>query len=341
MNLDIFDYTLPKQLIAQSPHIPPDECRLFVYNKKTKEISHKIFKDIIDYLSPNDLIVLNNTKVIPAKLSATKESGSLLQILLIEQIQKNVYYCFVKGKIKHDTIITLPKNLKATILQTNEQKKIIKFETDSDIKDYLYDIGSMPLPPYIKRKDNQLDALDKLYYQTVFAEVEGSIAAPTASLHFTNDLLEKIKQKGIKIAYITLHVGLGTFKSVETQNIQEHKMHEEYFEISAKTAQIYNTALLENRTILPVGTTVVRALESASNAQGFLKPSSTKTDIFIYPGYNFKTVKNILTNFHLPKSTLIMLVAGLIGIENTQFCYKKAIEEKYRFFSYGDAFLVI
>ncbi|SDC97453.1 S-adenosylmethionine:tRNA ribosyltransferase-isomerase [Desulfurella multipotens] len=341
MNLDTFDYNLPKELIAQKPHIPPDECRLFVYNKKNKSISHKIFKDIIEFLSPGDLIVLNNTKVIPAKLSAKKESGGSIGILLIEQIEKNTYYCFVKGKIKHDTKINLAKNLKATIIQTNGQKKIIKFDTTNDIREYLYEIGSMPLPPYIKRKNKEFDVLDKQYYQTVFAEIEGSIAAPTASLHFTSNLLDQIKQKGVQIAYITLHVGLGTFKSVETQNIQEHKMHEEYFEISAKTAQIYNKAKLENRNILPVGTTVVRALESASNDKGYIKPTSAKTDIFIYPGYKFKTVNNILTNFHLPKSTLIMLVAALIGIEDTHFCYKKAIEEKYRFFSYGDAFLVI
>ncbi len=341
MNLDIFDYTLPKELIAQEPHIPPDECRLFVYNKKTKEISHKIFRDIVDFLSPNDLIVLNNTKVIPAKLFAKKETGGALEILLIEEIEKNTYYCFVKGKIKRNTTIILYKNLKATILQTNEKKKIIKFDINCDIKNYLHEIGSMPLPPYIKRKDNKLDTLDKKYYQTVFAKVEGSIAAPTASLHFTQDLLTKIKQKGIQIVYITLHVGLGTFKSVETQNIEEHKMHEEYFEIPQNTALIYNQAKLENRKILPVGTTVVRTLESAAGKDGFLMPVSGKTDIFIYPGYNFKTVSNILTNFHLPKSTLIMLVAALIGTENTRYCYKEAIKEKYRFFSYGDAFLVI
>lgn len=341
MNLDTFDYNLPKELIAQTPHIPPDECRLLVYNKKTQEINHKIFKDIVDFFSPNDLIVLNNTKVIPAKLQANKESGSKLSILLIEQIEKNMYYCFVKGKIKHDTQIILEKNLKATIIQTAEQKKIIKFQTEYDIKDYLYEIGSMPLPPYIKRKNRKFDDLDKKYYQTVFAKVEGSIAAPTASLHFTQELLKKIEEKGIKIAYVTLHVGLGTFKSVETQNIQEHKMHEEYFEIPQVTAINYNKAKLEKRKILSVGTTVVRALESASGNDGFLQPTSTTTDIFIYPGYRFKTVENLLTNFHLPKSTLIMLVAALIGIENTHLCYKKAIEEKYRFFSYGDAFLVI
>jgi len=341
MNLELFDYTLPKELIAQTPHIPPDECRLFVYNKKTKEISHKIFRDIIDFLSPNDLIVLNNTKVIPAKLFAKKETGGTLEILLIEQIEKNVYYCFVKGKIKHDTTIKLEKNLKATILQTDEKKKIIKFDTNEDIKNYLYEIGSMPLPPYIKRKDNKLNALDKKYYQTVFAKVEGSIAAPTASLHFTQDLLEKIKQKGIQIAYVTLHVGLGTFKSVETPNIQEHKMHKEYFEIPLNTALMYNQAKMNGSTILPVGTTVVRSLESAASYDGFLNPISGETDLFIYPGYKFKTVNNILTNFHLPKSTLIMLVAALIGTENTLYCYNEAIKEQYRFFSYGDAFLVI
>ncbi len=341
MNLDTFDYKFPKDLIAQKPHIPPDECKLFVYCKKTKEIYHKIFKNILEFLSPDDLLVLNNTKVIPAKLTAKKESGGSVGILLIEQIEKNTYYCFVKGKVKHTTKITLPNNLKATIMQTNEQKKIIKFDTEKDIKEYLYEIGSMPLPPYIKRKNNELDALDKQYYQTIFAEIEGSIAAPTASLHFTSNLLEKIKQKGIKIAYVTLHVGIGTFKSVETQNIQNHKMHEEYFEIPEKTAQIYNQTKAKNNKILPVGTTVVRALESASCPNGLLKPISAKTDIFIYPGYKFKTVNSILTNFHLPKSTLIMLVAALIGIENTRFCYQEAIKQKYRLFSYGDAFLVI
>lgn len=341
MNLDTFDYNLPKELIAQTPHIPPDECRLLVYNKKTQEIAHRIFKDIVDFLSPNDLIVLNNTKVIPAKLQATKESGAKLSILLIEQIEKNTYYCFVKGKIKHDTQITLDKNLKATIMQTAEQKKIIKFQTEYDIKDYLHEIGSMPLPPYIKRKNRKFDDLDKKYYQTVFAQVEGSIAAPTASLHFTQELLKKIEEKGIKISYVTLHVGLGTFKSVKTQNIQEHKMHEECFEIPKVTAINYNKAKLQKRKILSVGTTVVRALESVSDSDGFLQPTSTTTDIFIYPGYRFKTVENLLTNFHLPKSTLIMLVAALIGIENTHFCYKNAIEEKYRFFSYGDSFLTI
>lgn len=341
MNLNLFDYSLPRDLIAQTPHIPPDECKLFVYNKKDKTISHKIFKEIVDYLDPGDLIVLNNTKVIPAKLRAQKESGGKIEILLIEEFDKNEYYCFIKGKIKHDSKVILDNNIQATIKSSTQQKKIIKFQINSDIKEYLYKIGSMPLPPYIKRNNKDFDDFDKKYYQTVFAKIEGSIAAPTASLHFTKSLLRHIQKKGIQLSFVTLHVGLGTFKAVETKNIEEHKMHEEYVDIPEETIETYNLAKKNKKRILSVGTTVVRALESASDNNGLLNPFSQKTNIFIYPGYKFKTIENLLTNFHLPKSTLLMLVSTLIGRNTLMNCYKKAIEENYRFFSYGDAFLII
>ena len=341
MDIELFDYDLPQQLIAQQPHIPRDECRLMVCNKKTGKIEHRIFKDLIDYLDENDLLVLNNTKVIPARLLAKKPGGGKIEIFLLKPITKNRFYCLTKGKFKNTTIATLKNGSRVKITKISGiMERVVEFENTTDAFELLESVGEVPLPPYIKRDYNNYNKeKDFEYYQTVFAKKEGAVASPTAGLHFTQNLIETLKNKGIKITYITLHVGIGTFMPVKEKEIEKHKMHSEEFEISKESAEIINYYAGKGRTIA-VGTTVVRALEAASNNKREVKPIKTSTDIFIYPGYKFKIIDGLITNFHLPKSTLLMLVSAFYKREKILDCYKKAIDEQYRFFSFGDAMFI-
>ncbi len=342
MDVELFDYDLPKELIAQHPHIPRDECKLMVCNRKTGGITHMIFKDIINLLNSGDLLVLNDTKVIPARIFARKETGGKVEIFLLEKIEKNRFLCLTKGKIKKTTKVILKNGQVAEITKLeNSDKRIVEFGETDNVYELLEEVGEVPLPPYIKRcYDNYNREKDFKYYQTVFAKKMGAVASPTAGLHFTEELLNKIRNKGIKVTYITLHVGIGTFRPVKVKEVEKHKMHSEKFEISKETAEIINSTKLSGGRIIAVGTTVVRALESAPNEEGLIKPTNSETDIFIYPEYKFKIIDALITNFHLPKSTLLMLVSAFYNREKILKCYKEAIEKKYRFFSFGDAMFI-
>ncbi len=339
MNVDIFDYKLPKEIIAQKPHIPRDECKLMVCSKQKDSIEHTIFKHIVNYLNKGDLLILNNTKVIPARLFAHKETGSKLEIFLLEEIERNKYLCLTKGKFRNNLEVSLKNGVKAILQKTDTDKRIITFLEKTDIKEMLNEIGEVPLPPYIKRDYENYDKhQDFQYYQTVYAKKDGAVAAPTAGLHFTENLLEDIKNIGVNIAYITLHVGIGTFRPVKEQFVENHIMHEETYEINEQTAEIYNQTKGKGR-IIAVGTTVVRALESAVHGK-YLKTQKEKTSIFIYPGYKYKAIDAIITNFHLPKSTLLMLVSAFYNRDKILNCYKEAILQGYKFFSFGDAMFI-
>lgn len=334
-----FYYDLPEELIAQTPKEPRDSSRLLVYNRQTKEVEHKIFRDIVNYLRAGDVLVVNNTKVLPARLFATTKNGGAVEVLLLKRLDIDKWEVLVKPGRK----CTVGKELKISeelslvvegITPTGE--RIVKFIYDGIFEEILDRLGSMPLPPYIK---TQLK--DKNRYQTVYAKHEGSAAAPTAGLHFTPELLRKIRDMGVEIAEVLLHVGLGTFRPVKEDIITDHKMHSEHYEISAETAEIINSAKREGRRVIAVGTTSVRTLESASDENGFIKPCNADTQIFIYPPYKFKCVDALVTNFHLPESTLIMLVSALTGREEVLSLYETAVKEKYRFFSFGDAMMVL
>lgn len=341
MKVEEFNYELPEELIAQTPLEKRDTSRLLVLNKKTGEVTHQKFHNIIDYLNPGDTLVLNDTKVLPARLIGEKEeTKAVIEILLLKNIENDIWECLCKPsrRIKIGTTINFGNGkLKA---------KCIK-ELDSGIRHFqmiyvgifyeiLDELGTMPLPPYIheKLKDNSR-------YQTVYAKELGSAAAPTAGLHFTKELLEEIKQKKIQICYVTLHVGLGTFRPVNVEKIEDHEMHSEYYIMTKEVAEILNETKKSGKKIISVGTTSTRVLETiASKNNGIFKEESNFTNIFIYPGYQFKAVDALITNFHLPKSTLIMLVSALAGKENIMNAYKIAVKEKYRFFSFGDAMLI-
>lgn len=333
-------YDLPPELIAQTPIEPRDQARLLVYNRKDKSIEHKIFKDVIDYLEKGDVLVINTSKVLPARLIGHKETGAKIEVLLLKRIDLNTWETLVKpGKrAKPGTIIKFSDNLSCKIISDTEVGgKIVEFTCNGVFEDEINKIGSMPLPHYIKEtlKDNSM-------YQTVYANITGSSAAPTAGLHFTTELLDKIKAKGIIIAEVMLHVGLGTFRPVSEDNILNHHMHSEYFEITEETVDIINQAKKRGNKVVAVGTTSIRTLESAATfGNGELKPYKGDTNIFIYPGYKFKVVDAVITNFHLPESTLIMLVSAFCGIDETLNMYKVAVENKYRFFSFGDATLLL
>lgn len=324
MKLSDFDYPLPKHLIAQSPVEQRDNSKLMIVND---EIAHKQFYNIVDYLNKEDVVVLNDSKVVPARITGEKETGGKIEVLIIRRINKD-YECLVKGKkIKEGTRLVF-RNVVGTVKKKNGFRFIISFNKEINLQN----IGEMPTPPYIKEK-----LLDQKRYNTVYAKRDGSIAAPTAGLHFTKNLIEKIKDKGVKIAYITLHVGVGTFLPVKTEKIEEHKMEEEYFRIGRKNAEIINNG----ERIFAVGTTVIRALES-SCINGKIIPKEGWTGLFIYPGYKFKSKINcLLTNFHLPKSTLFLLVCTFAGRERTFKAYKNAIENKYGFYSFGDAMMIM
>ena len=339
MNIEEFDFELPENLIAQTPLQKRDSSKLLVLDKKTGNIEHKHFTDIIDYLNEGDTLVLNDTKVLPARLYGVKEeTNALIEILLLKETKKDTWECLVKPakRVHVGTIVNFSDKLKAKcILEKEDGIRHFELHYNGILLEILDELGEMPLPPYIHEKLEEKDR-----YQTVYAKNSGSAAAPTAGLHFTNELLEKIKQKNVNIVYITLHVGLGTFRPVNVENILDHKMHSEFYMMSKETADILNKTKKQNKKIISVGTTSTRTLETIINNYGTFKQCSGWTDIFIYPGYEFKAIDNLITNFHLPKSTLVMLVSALAGRENIMNAYNEAIKNEYRFFSFGDSMLI-
>lgn len=334
-----FYYDLPEELIAQTPATPRDSSRLLVYDRQSDKVEHKIFRDVTDYLKAGDVLVINNTKVLPARLFAHTQNGGAVEVVLLKRIDKDRWEVLVKPgkKCAKGKKLTVSDELSLTVEDiTDSGERIVKFEYDGVFEEILDKLGSMPLPPYIKAKLE-----DKNRYQTVYAKYDGSAAAPTAGLHFTPELLKRIRDKGVQVAEVLLHVGLGTFRPVKEDIITDHKMHSEYFEVSAEAAEIINDAKRENRRVIAVGTTSVRTLESAADENGFIKPQKGDTQIFIYPPYKFKCVDALITNFHLPESTLVMLVAAMTGREKILSLYNLAVENKYRFFSFGDAMLIV
>ena len=342
MKVDIFDFHLPEERIAQTPLENREESRLMVLNKETGETTDGIFKDVISYLNAGDCLVLNDTRVLPARLFGVKEdTGAKVEFLLLKQEEGDTWEVLVKPakRVKVGTTIVFGDGeLKATCTEELEHGgRKISFTYDGIFYEILDALGSMPLPPYIKE---QLDEKDR--YQTVFARERGSAAAPTAGLHFTERLLDEIRKKGVNIAFITLHVGLGTFRPVSVDSIDEHEMHAEYYEMTEETAELLNETKRNGGRIITVGTTSTRTLETiASKHNGSFQAESGWTDIFIYPGYEFKAINGMITNFHLPKSTLIMLISALAGRENVLAAYNQAVEKNYRFFSFGDAMLIV
>lgn len=339
MTTEDFVFNLPDELIAQTPLEKRDSSRLLVLDKETGEITHKHFTDIIDYLNEGDTLVLNDTKVIPARLIGEKEeTGAIIEVLMLKEINSNNWECLVKPakRVKIGTIINFGNKLKAQCTFIGEEGiRHFKLIYKGILYEILDELGQMPLPPYIHEKLE-----DKNRYQTVYAKNIGSAAAPTAGLHFTEELLEKIKKKKINIAYVTLHVGLGTFRPVSVSNIKDHKMHSEFYSMDKKTADLLNETKKNGNSIISVGTTTTRTLETIMNLYGTFKQCSGSTDIFIYPGYEFKAIDKLITNFHLPKSTLVMLVSALAGKDNIMKAYNEAIENKYRFFSFGDSMFI-
>ena len=340
MDVKDFDYDLPEELIAQDPLEDRSSSRLMVLDKKTGEVSHHIFKEIIKYLRPGDCLVLNNTKVIPARLYGVKEGTmAKIEILLLKRKQNDVWETLVKPgkKVKPGTKIIFGDGILTgeVIDVVDDGNRLIQFSYDGIFEEILDKLGQMPLPPYIT---HQLK--DKNRYQTVYAKYDGSAAAPTAGLHFTKELLNEVKEKGVDIAEVTLHVGLGTFRPVKVDNVLDHHMHSEFYMVSQEAADKINNAKKNGGRIISVGTTSTRTLESAADENGMLHECSGWTDIFIYPGYKFKVIDCLITNFHLPQSTLVMLVSALAGREHILSAYKKAVEEKYRFFSFGDAMFI-
>ena len=340
MKTDDFDFDLPEELIAQTPLERRDASKLLVLDKTTGEISHRHFTDVIDYMEKGDTLVLNDTKVMPARLYGVKEeTGAVIEVLLLKDEGNNVWECLTKPakRIKEGTIVSFGDGkLKAKCMEVlDEGIRKLKLEYKGILYEILDELGEMPLPPYIHEK-----LKDKDRYQTVYAKNVGSAAAPTAGLHFTKDLLEKIKDKGVNIAYITLHVGLGTFRPVNVEDVTKHKMHSEYYVMSAEVADLLNRTKEDGHKIISVGTTSTRTLETIASLYGKFKECSGWTDIFIYPGYEFKGIDYLITNFHLPKSTLVMLVSALAGKDNIMKAYNEAIENKYRFFSFGDSMLI-
>lgn len=340
MKTSDFDYYLPEEQIAQTPAEPRDSSRLLVYDREKDEIYHKHFYDIVDFLKDGDVLVRNNTKVLPARIFAYTENGGKVEVLLLKRFNLTDWEVLVKPgkKARIGAKLTVSQELSLVVTDIFEESgsRKVTFNFDGVFEDVISRIGEMPLPPYITEK-----LKDKERYQTVYAKVDGSAAAPTAGLHFTDALFEKIKAKGVEVVDVLLHVGLGTFRPVKVDNVLEHHMHSEYYEIGEEAAEKINKAKKEGRRIIAVGTTSVRTLESAADENGFVKPVKGNTEIFIYPPYKFKCVDALITNFHLPKSTLIMLVASMTGREKILDIYKTAVEEKYRFFSFGDAMLIV
>ena len=339
MKVTDFDYYLPKELIAQTPIEKRDESRLMVLNRKTHTIEHRTFKDIIDYLEPGEVLVRNNTKVIPARIYGKKETGAHVEFLLLNNIEGDIWECIVRpgNKLHVGTKVIFGDGLlKAEILEIMDGgTRKVKFFYDGIFNEILDKIGLMPLPPYIHE---QLKEKDR--YQTVYAKYDGSAAAPTAGLHFTEELLKKIEEKGIIIANVTLHVGIGTFRPVKEDTVEAHKMHSEHFYIKQEDVDKINNAKKQGKRVIAVGTTSCRVLESIADENGMVKQVEEDTSIFIYPGYKFKCLDGLITNFHLPQSTLLMLVSALAGRDYIMEAYKEAVKEKYRFFSFGDAMFI-
>ena len=341
MKLEDFDYELPEELIAQTPLTDRSASKLLVLNKNNGSIEHKHFRNIIEYLNKGDTLVLNDTKVIPARLIGEKtDTKAVIEVLLLKNVEGNIWESLAKPakRVKVGSIISFGDgSLKAKCVELGEEG-IRRFELiyNGVLFEILDKLGTMPLPPYIHEKLE-----DQNRYQTVYAKNEGSAAAPTAGLHFTKELMKELEDKGINIVYLTLHVGLGTFRPVTTENILEHHMHSEYYEISQETCDVINKTKKNGNRLVVVGTTSVRVLETVANKYNELKEDSGWTDIFIYPGYKFKVVDNLITNFHLPKSTLVMLVSALAGREHILDAYKEAVKNEYRFFSFGDSMFII
>ena len=334
-----FYYDLPEELIAQTPLEPRDSSRLLVYNRTTGEVFHRHFRDVGDYLKPGDLLVVNTTKVYPARIFAYTEHGGKVEILLLKRQNLTDWECLVKPgkKCREGVILVVNEELKAEIIsRTDDGGRIVRFIFDGVFEDILSRVGEMPLPPYIHEK-----LKDKDRYQTVYCKQEGSAAAPTAGLHFTLRLIDELKAKGVEFAEVQLNVGLGTFRPVKTDDLEHHKMHTEYYVMDEENAEKINKAKREGRRVIAVGTTSVRTLETVADENGFVKAQSGDTSIFIYPPYKFKCVEGLITNFHLPESTLVMLVSAFASREKILELYNLAVKEKYRFFSFGDACLFL
>ena len=334
-----FYYDLPENLIAQTPIEPRNSSRLLVLSKENGEVAHDNFSNLMEYLKPGDCLVLNNTRVLPARIfGRRKDTGAVVEFVLLKQKEQLIWECIAgpgkKAREGHEFIFS--DKLSAVVNEVlSDGNRILKFECDGEFYSVLDEVGQMPLPPYIKEK---LEDAER--YQTVYSKEIGSAAAPTAGLHFTDDMLEELKQKGINIAYVTLHVGLGTFRPVKVDEITEHKMHSEHYVVTKQAADIINETKEKGGRVICVGTTSCRTIESVATKYGRIKECSGDTDIFIYPGYKFKSMDALITNFHLPESTLIMLVSAFAGYENTMRAYKIAVDEKYRFFSFGDAMFI-
>ncbi len=340
MRTNDFFYDLPEELIAQIPLENRSESRMLYLNKESGNVEHKHFFDVVDYLNAGDCLVLNNTRVLPARIFGTREdTGAVVEFVLLKQKEQLIWECIAgpgkKAKTGH--YFKFSDELSAEVIDVlPDGNRILKFDCKEEFYSVLDKVGQMPLPPYIKAKLE-----DKERYQTVYSKELGSAAAPTAGLHFTDEVISKLKEKGVKIAYVTLHVGLGTFRPVKVENITEHKMHSEYYVMPAETAEIINNTKSNGGRVICVGTTSCRTVESVYQRFGEVKECSGDTEIFIYPGYKFGVMDGLITNFHLPESTLIMLVSAFAGFDNTMSAYKLAVEEKYRFFSFGDAMLIL
>lgn len=341
-----FDYILPEELIAQYPADKRDYSKMLILNPENQEIEHAHFFDIVKYLDENCVLILNNTKVIPARLFGTKETGAKIEIFLLKEKEPKHWEVLIKPskRVKPDTVVTISDELKVRVLSELEDagKWLVELIYDGDLYHILDKSGNVPLPPYIERKmsSEELKALDYDRYQTVYAKKEGSVAAPTAGLHFTSEILQSLKDKGVEIGYVTLNVGLGTFRPVKCDNVLDHKMDSETYEISKETADLINRAKAQGKKIVAVGTTTVRTLESAYKEFGEIRECKSASTLFIYPPYEFKVIDALITNFHLPKSTLLMLVSALAGKDFIFEAYKTAIQNKYRFYSYGDCMFI-
>lgn len=347
MLLSEFDYELPEELIAQKPTEKRQDSKMMVLNRDNHQISHKHFYDIVDLIDNNCVLIMNNTKVMPARLYGYKDTGAKIEVFLLKEKGNREWEVLIRPskRVKEGTIIKISEELSVQIIYPLEDagKWLVKMLYEGDIFEILHKVGNIPLPPYIERKmaSEELKKLDFERYQTVYAKDEGSVAAPTAGLHFTQEILEKLKNKGVEIGYVTLNVGIGTFRPVKCENVLEHKMDSESFEISQETADLINRAKEEGKKIVAVGTTTVRTLETAYQQFGEIKACKSASELFIYPPYEFKVIDRLITNFHLPKSTLLMLVSALAGKDFIFEAYKEAIENKYRFYSYGDCMFIV
>lgn len=344
MLLEEFNYELPENLIAQVPAQKRDMSRMLVLDRLNKTLEHKHFCDITNYLTENDLLILNNTKVIPARLYAKKDTGALIEIFLVREIEKDIWISLIKPskRVKPGMILEVSEELSVEIIEKDDDKWKIHLLYKGNIFEILDKVGNIPLPPYIERKmtNEEYKSLDFDRYQTVYAQKEGAVAAPTAGLHFTKEILQKLEEQGTKHCFVTLNVGLGTFKPVKCENILDHKMDSESFEITEETAEIINKAKADGKNIVAVGTTSVRTLETVMNKYGRIIPVKDSSELFIYPGYKFKIVDKLITNFHLPKSTLLMLVSAFATKEFIFKAYSEAIKNEYRFYSYGDCMFI-